>query len=186
MISDWWSATNRTKKLFSALSLPETGRVLDLSCGEGELLNLVYHSAVLLQLSGVDMSESDITKAQIKNSNINFIVGRAEATDLESGMFDVIICSMAFHHYDHPLDVLNEIRRLIKPTGTVYIMDLLPKNTISQKIYNFIGCSKSYHFEKYYTTKDFKELTSQAGLINEREIIISYIPRLVTIELKVR
>lgn len=50
------------------------------------------------------------------------VVADGEAVPFRSGTFDVVICSSVLEHVLNPEAVLGEIARLLKPTGTVFVV----------------------------------------------------------------
>lgn len=54
---------------------------------------------------------------------IDLRVGDAAALPYENGFFDTVICNASFHHYLNPGQVLGEIRRVLKPGGTLVLGD---------------------------------------------------------------
>jgi len=164
MVSIYCRGEKRNKKLFQELILPKRGQILDLSCGECFLLEMIQKNYPNLELFGLDVSEEAIKLAKTKLPNANFITAKADETHLNSSEFDVVICSMSLHHYEKAGKTLLEVHRILKPTGKFYLMDVIPKNKLSQYIYNFIGCPEPYHFEKFYTLEEIGKLLSDAGL----------------------
>ena len=47
--------------------------------------------------------------------------GTAEATGLPSESFDLVLCTQVIEHCLHPWHALSEIRRILKPTGTLIV-----------------------------------------------------------------
>jgi ubiquinone/menaquinone biosynthesis C-methylase UbiE len=151
---------------------------LDLSCGEGFLLNLIGQKNPQLTLHGVDISSPTIEKAKQNYPSINFSQSEAKTLPFEEDYFDIIICAMSLHHYEEVLLVLTEVVRTLKHGGTAYFMDIFPKNSISQRIYNLLGCYEPYHFEKFYTTDEFVGLVEQQRLQSNQIYRLGYLPRL--------
>ena len=76
------------------LSVPPGRKILEIGCGEGNLLNSLEPSDGL----GIDISAAAVSKARAKHPHLDFLVGDANDMDIE-GQFDFIICS----------DLLNEL-----------------------------------------------------------------------------
>ncbi len=176
----------RRNKLLKAITLPTEGEILDLSCSDGQFLDLVHSIRPRLKLFGTDISEEKIKDAKKEYEWALFSIENAYTLTLNfpNRTFDIIFCNMAFHHYDQPIKMLCESKRLLKDSGTIYLMDLFPKNKISQIIYNLRKCDEDYYFERYYTLKEFEKLTSKSNLRIERVVPLSPLPRLMVLELK--
>lgn len=106
--------------LMERLSREEAGCFLDIGCGTGTvLLNLVNGQR---RLYGVDLSDKMV---QISRHRLqgNAVIEEADAERLPFGdnLFDLVLCNASFHHYPHPQAVLEEIRRVLMPQGTLII-----------------------------------------------------------------
>lgn len=164
--------------------LPQEGRVLDLSCGDGLFFELVHRLYPKLNLTGVDSSVEEINKAQAQYTWAWFLVSNVEQISLPKHCFDVIFCNTSFHHFKDPLKMLSEAKRVLKNNGVIYIMDTLPKNRLSQILYNWRGCPAPYHFEKYYTLPEIEKLVNVSGLKTVKELKISFFPRSLALEIR--
>lgn len=97
--------------------------ILDLGCGNGNVLNLLREKSDA-NLYGIDLSEEMIRHAQKRlGSRVELQVGDAEKLPYGEYQFDVIICNASFHHYIHPDVVIAEMKRVLKPQGTLILGD---------------------------------------------------------------
>jgi len=101
-----------------ASSLVKDKRVLDLASGEG------YGAALLARhassVCGVDIAEDVIRHAAEKYTrpNLQFLKGSITRVPLsENHSFDVIVCFEAIEHIKDHDELLQEIKRLLKPSG---------------------------------------------------------------------
>ncbi|MDF3001124.1 MAG: putative methyltransferase [Bacillota bacterium] len=106
--------------LLERLSREEAGCFLDIGCGTGTvLINLVNGKR---RLYGIDLSEKmvEISRDRLQE---NAVIEEADAERLpfEDNLFDLVLCNASFHHYPNPREVLQEIRRVLKPQGTLII-----------------------------------------------------------------
>jgi 2-polyprenyl-3-methyl-5-hydroxy-6-metoxy-1,4-benzoquinol methylase len=93
---------------------PQKGRILDIGAGTGEFLSVAKNDG--WKTMGVE--PSDRAKAIAKNKGVSFV---EETSELENHSFDVI--SM-WHVLEHVPDLdkqIKELKRLLKPTGTLII-----------------------------------------------------------------
>ena len=104
--------------------------ILDVGCGTGTLtLRAKTKTGQEGSAFGIDASPQMIEVARRKASNtrsdVTFKVGVIEALDFADDTFDVVLSSLMMHHL--PEDVkqrgLMEIRRVLKPNGSVLIVD---------------------------------------------------------------
>jgi len=93
---------------------PQKGRILDVGAGTGDFLSVAKNNG--WQTIGVEPSEK--AKEIAKNKGVSFV---DQTSELENHSFDVI--SM-WHVLEHVPDLdkqIKELKRLLKPTGTLII-----------------------------------------------------------------
>ena len=98
----------------------ESLRVLDLACGSGPLLKILFDRNKNLNLKGVDMcpEELALAKARLINSGVNLIESKAQKlTTIDDNSIDIVLCHWALTLMDPILPVLNEVRRVLTSEG---------------------------------------------------------------------
>lgn len=97
-------------------------RVLDVACGEGYGTRLLK-SWGAAEVIGVDISAEAIEKASALFSaeGVQFLRHAAEQLPFENDSFDVIVSFETIEHVDSPERFLEEIRRVVKFSGTVLL-----------------------------------------------------------------
>ena len=111
------------------MELEKTGTraVLDISAGTGILAESIiekFGSPVRIVLNDPAEMMLDIAKDRLRHfPDIEFSSHYAEELARLDETFDHIICLNSFHYFvDQPL-VLDHIRRLLKPDGTLWLQD---------------------------------------------------------------
>ena len=108
--------------LVKEIQKSESGRILDVGCGNGNLFTLLPDGKY--ELYGVDFSKNMIDEAKMNcKLQATFSVADAESLPFDDDSFDMIVCNASFHHYTRPDDVLKEMRRVLKPSGKLLIGD---------------------------------------------------------------
>lgn len=100
--------------------VPEGKRVLDLGCGDGELLNALRPAEGV----GVDFSRTMIDRAQRAHPHLTFLHGDIENLgELQAlgGAFDVIVMSDSIGSLDDCLDTLRSLQRYCAPHTRVIV-----------------------------------------------------------------
>jgi ubiquinone/menaquinone biosynthesis C-methylase UbiE len=101
--------------------------ILDISAGTGLLaLNVIHEQYDFDELILNDLSEGmlEVAADRIPDQySIQLLNDEAENIHLPDGSVDRIICLSAFHHYEDHKAVLREVRRLLKPGGSFYLLD---------------------------------------------------------------
>lgn len=100
-------------------------RVLDVGCGAGGK-SLYYLSCGADEVVGIDLveryrEESAKLAAELGLSGFTFVLGDASHTDFEDGAFDTVIMNDAMEHVAEPEKVLEEMYRVLKPGGRLYV-----------------------------------------------------------------
>lgn len=137
-----------------AIELCKGKTVLDIASGEGYGSNLL--AGVAKQVVGVDISAETIAAATQKyasgKNNLQFKEGRAEKIPLEDARFDVVVSFETIEHHDKHQEMMEEIRRVLKPGGLL-IISSPDKYFYSEKP----GTPNPYHVKELYK-KEFEDL----------------------------
>ena len=98
----------------------EVSNVLDLACGSGPLLKILFDRNKNLNLKGVDMSPEELALAKIrlKDSGTSLIETNAQNLKIiNDNSIDIVLCHWALTLMD-PIDpVLNEVKRVLTHKG---------------------------------------------------------------------
>ncbi len=109
------------KVIRDELDIQNEGKILDLGCGTGDL-SLVFspHNYI-----GVDFSRDYLEFARKKYKR-NFILMDAANLLFDDNYFDLVFVSGLLHHLPNEIlqRVLEEVKRVIKPTGKVLIFEV--------------------------------------------------------------
>ena len=95
-------------------------RVLDLACGSGPLLKILYDSKKKLRLNGVDMcpEELELAKARLPDNVVDLFELKAQKlTAIDDNSIDIVLCHWALTLMNPIAPVLNEIRRVLSSGG---------------------------------------------------------------------
>jgi ubiquinone/menaquinone biosynthesis C-methylase UbiE len=107
-------------------SISPQAAVLDVGCGTGEFERLVLSEHPAQRMVGVDLSVKMLEIAQQKCQaypNVAFCNASASALPFPDHSFDIVVSASALHYFDQPEVSLGEMRRVLKPGGSVVIMD---------------------------------------------------------------
>ncbi|KAL5524727.1 hypothetical protein ACEPAF_9872 [Sanghuangporus sanghuang] len=110
----------------------EKTRALDFACGTGLVSReLAPHTN---QIVGVDISQGmvDQYNQRVSNQSISPEEMRAICVDLKGAeseldgqKFDVVVCSMAYHHFESIQDITRKLVFFLKPGGALLVADLI-------------------------------------------------------------
>lgn len=156
------------------------GKLLDIGGGGGAFL--AYAKTSGWQVKGVEISPGWVKYAK-KNFGINLFHGELKQANFSSNSFDLVHLNHVFEHVYHPIKLLTEIKRLLKPGGYLIIevpQELYPLSELVQfylsyKI-RFKPLTKKVLLRKmtipqlppslhlfFFTVKSFKKLMENLG-----------------------
>ena len=107
-------------------------RVLDLACGSGPLLKILFERNKNLNLKGIDMcpEELALAKSRLINSKVNLIESKAQnLTAINNNSIDIVLCHWALTLMDPIGPVLDEVKRVLTPEGRFAALVDGPMNT---------------------------------------------------------
>lgn len=148
--------------------------VLDVGASTGIIDH--YLCGYFKQVSGVDIDSQAIThaKTQYKRDNLEFFEGDAMNLQFPDGSFDIVICSQVYEHVPDSRRMMNEIFRVLKPSGVCYfsagnrlnliephyrlpLLSVLPKS-LAHVYLNLTGKGK-YYYEEHLGYWGLRKLT---------------------------
>jgi SAM-dependent methyltransferase len=175
----------------AALGLGPGGRVLDVGCGAGPHLGLFARAgAPGGQVIGLDRAADrlalagELWRAEVAVGAIALREGDHDALPFADGAFDAAWSSMVLHHAEDPQTMLGEMRRVVRPGGTVAVLDgdaggsypILPWPPDLEMRLRLAGWEAQatgfdgklpYHFSGY-TGRQLPRLLREAGLTDVR------------------
>lgn len=148
------------KKLQLISKYYKTGRILDIGCGTGEFLNTC--KSAKWETIGIE-PDDDARNMAIKNYGLD-VRGEAELKNLHDESFHIITMWHVLEHVPNLNERIEELRRLIKPTGIIIIA--VPNcNSLDAKIYkeNWAAYDVPRHLY-HFTPADMETLFRKHGL----------------------
>jgi len=100
--------------------------VLEVGCGTGYWLSEL--EGMVNQLYGLDLSLGMLRQAQTRSMPLALTRGRAGQLPFPDGVFDMVFCVNAVHHFDHPCAFVAEAARVLRPGGVLAVVGMDPHN----------------------------------------------------------
>jgi ubiquinone/menaquinone biosynthesis C-methylase UbiE len=164
-ISPWF---NHYQALaMSKLNIEKGSGFLDVGCGTGWAVRQAIRRLRSGRACGIDIAPKMVAKAIALSpciDNVEFLPGNSEAIPYPDDTFSSILCTSSFHHYQNPVRALCEMKRVMKSSGTLVILDAA--RDISWAIW--LQDRWRRHLERshvrYYTTIEMRALVAEARL----------------------
>jgi ubiquinone/menaquinone biosynthesis C-methylase UbiE len=186
-VARWYERTTR-KDLpeFQALAariaalVPARGTVLEVAPGPGFL-------SIELAKRGFDVCAVDISRtfmnlarhnAAAAGVGVRFEVGNAAALPIQDASQDFVVCRAAFKNFAEPVEALREMRRVLRPGGTVLLIDMRRDASVAEirRYVDGLGVSwlnrlimmvtfRGMLIKRAYPIDDIRRMTAQAGWI---------------------
>ncbi len=146
---------------------PNQTKILDVGTGTARIPIIISNLRPNCQIIAVDMAKSMLTIAQKnvdtanRNNQIKLALADAKNLPFPSGEFDLVISNSLVHHLPDPLPFFQEVKRVLKPFGSVLIRDLLRPETVSQleEIVNQANLNYNPHQEKLFRDSLYASFT---------------------------
>jgi ubiquinone/menaquinone biosynthesis C-methylase UbiE len=137
--------------------------LLDAGCRTGALLEAVAAALPGTKLYGIDLSPEMVAVARQRLGQIAVVtVADAETLPLPDGAADTVTCVDSFHHYPRPDAALRELRRVIRPGGSLILAEWRLPTPLRGVMNSFI-----HHLPeddvRVYSRKELCRLTAAAG-----------------------
>lgn len=139
-------------RMLRLLGLEDDSNILEVGSGPGFYTELLLNNFNNINITCLDY---DIEFLKYARNNINkkfkdrisYVKDNIEKTSLKNDAYDYIIARFVFQHLDNPLESLKEIKRLLKPGGKLFIIDVdndlwgasYPKSKLIDSLNSSIG-----------------------------------------------
>jgi SAM-dependent methyltransferase len=121
------SDENALAKIVAAGQPDPNDDVLDLACGGG--LIVCAFAPYVRHATGIDLTPAMLERARAlaaekRLENVTWQQGDVRSLPWPDASFDIVVTRFSFHHFQEPLTVLREMRRVCRPGGRVVVVDM--------------------------------------------------------------
>jgi ubiquinone/menaquinone biosynthesis C-methylase UbiE len=155
------------RNYLKATEITTAATLLDIGCGTGELERSLIADYPDLKAIGVDISANMLEVARLKLAgypNVEFHQTEAIALPFGDRSFDLVITASAFHYFDRAIDSLKEINRVLKPSGSLIVMDWCRDFWYCKLLNQFLKLTDPAH-TTCYTQRELAEMLEQTSFI---------------------
>ncbi|MDN3586659.1 class I SAM-dependent methyltransferase [Pedobacter aquatilis] len=177
-----------TTSAIEALNLKANNVVLELGHGNAAHVANVLNKAENVTYFGADISKTIITEAERINAKFiaeykaSFFLTNGETLPFEDKIFDKIFTVNTIYFWQNPTEYLKEIKRVLKPTGSLTIafadktfMETLPFTKFGFNLYDeqrVLTVLETSGFKVLKSTKNNEEINSNAGFMVSRDYYV--------------
>ena len=133
----WW---RRTASTFGDILARPDARVLDICCGTGDMTAALLdrRPANAEPVIGLDFSQQMLALAHSKyqRANVRWIEGDAMTLPFPDNTFDLITSAFGFRNLTNYAGGLAEIHRVLRPAGSIGILECNQPSGLSGALYN--------------------------------------------------
>jgi SAM-dependent methyltransferase len=146
-----------------ARGIPDGGRLLDVGCAAGMLLDIAKRSCSnITVLEGLEIS--DTAAAGAKRKGYKVYISTIESAELPTDYYDLIFMQQVIEHVHDPRAVLGKLRSALRPGGRL-VMDTPHLNSWDHWLFSS-GYWEGYHIPRHFNlwkTEGMKRLARDAG-----------------------
>lgn len=156
--------------MWKMMLFEEGEKILDVGCGDGLLLPQIAKMGC--KIEGVDLSPNALEEAKRRVEHLNISKqiklrkGSAEKLDYEDQSFDKVICNCTLEHIENDEKALNEMIRVLKIDGNLFLT--VPVNKLNETLLNIL-----FKLPKQIRKLFCKEIVNEAK--NQKEVIINFL-----------
>jgi SAM-dependent methyltransferase len=174
------------KRFLDLADIRKDARILDVGCGAGAFLQ---HAREYRHLAGIDYAQEAILAIRERFPG-DFRVADAAALPFDTAAFDAVLSFGVFIYFDslgYARKVLDEMRRVLKPGGRIFIGDVNDKDKMGR--YRELRVEKEMDVESkvikdakvdhlFFEKAFFREFAESAGytveIVDEETLKIPY------------
>ena len=165
-----WKGTDTLIELLNIKEMKEP-KILEVGCSTGYITRYIAQQFDC-EIIGIDLSELliDIAQEEALKSNLtdtSFQIANVEKLPFPDNSFDIVYGEAITALVSEPIKVINEYKRVLKPTGKIATLDVFMKKTLKEEFVgeineimtNVIGTEV-----KIKTLQDWKDIFQETGL----------------------
>lgn len=154
-----------------------SGQVLEIGAGTGANFHL-YNSQVCDHVIAIEPNPFMIQKAEpkIKKAKvpINLQLGYAEKLNFDDNQFDTIVVTLVLCSVNDPVISINEIKRVLKPNGTLLLLEHVIMNQPYAKLQQMVTPVWKHLCDGCHLDRDTERLLLEGGFhINQKKAYFS-------------
>lgn len=155
----------RSQLILLSIVKQKPRKILDIGCGRGFYITMCSKLLPDAEIYGIDTNLEYIAKAtDISDTykNIKIKEGSIYKIPFENNTFDAIICSEVMEHLTDEANALHELKRVLKPKGSLYL-------TVPSSRFPILWDPLNWFLMKFFKTHVNKDIWWLAGIWADHE-----------------
>lgn len=110
----------RTREVLSAIEQFVDGpvrNIIDLGTADARMLSSIHQEYPDANCVGVECNQELVDFAKAKFPHLRIVKGDVQRLDFSAGSFDVCIAAAVIEHVPDPLEMVQEVKRILRPRG---------------------------------------------------------------------
>jgi ubiquinone/menaquinone biosynthesis C-methylase UbiE len=158
--------------ILNTIDWSRVSNFLDVGCGSG---NAVLEAGKRVKqenrsiVCGCDLSTGMLKARHAQNpqlTTVYFFSSSAQYLPFKENSFDIVLCTIAFHHFPLPLLALSEFKRVLCPGGKALIVDVCRDQSTGIWVWDRLHRWFETGHVKYYRTEELLEMLKTGGFEN--------------------
>ncbi len=118
-------------RVYESIDFAGASRIVEAGCGVGAQTEILLERFPHLTIDGIDFSADQVARARerlagpLAKKQVTLTVGDASKMPFKDNTYDGAFVCFLLEHLAKPVDVLGELRRVLKPGGRVYCTEVL-------------------------------------------------------------
>ena len=133
------------KKLLSRADKNGTITIVDIGCGNGEMLRMLSDygdkNKIDLNMMGIDANDYTVNYARTLSkdyANISYLCADIFETDFENVSYDIVLCTLTIHHFDNE-KIIELIDNLVKASNVGIVINDLQRSKVAYRLFQAVG-----------------------------------------------
>ncbi|MGH9420370.1 MAG: class I SAM-dependent methyltransferase [Thermoanaerobaculia bacterium] len=122
---DYWrymaAPRHRVATILRLIEQSPSSSLIDLGCGNGQLLDEIARRFPQMKLAGIDLSENQLQENRERHPSIAWMAADLQKPVEASDRFDVVVASEIIEHLDQPEALLRNAALLARPGGMLIL-----------------------------------------------------------------
>jgi len=141
--------------------------VLDVACGPG-IVACAYAQQVA-HVHGIDLVPAMIERAKESQksqglTNMSWDIGNVDPLPYPHCRYSIVVSRFAFHHFTDPLNILNEMTRVVNWEGKVVVIDVFTASRTQSDLYDHMEKLRDPSHTHALTLSELQTMFNEAGL----------------------